>query len=104
MAWRNAVLAVLGAWFVVAAFVMDPMNSSSFVWSALILGGLTLVGAIWAVGDSVRRVWRHWLMALFGLYLALTPWLYGFSGYATAFWVTLLVGAAMLATALWQAM
>ncbi len=102
MTWRNGVLAVLGAWFVVAAFLMDPMDLSLFVWTALILGGLTLLGSLWALGDSARRVWRHWLMVLFGLYLAITPWIYGFTSYATALWSTLLVGAALLAVALWQ--
>ncbi len=102
MTWRNAALAIFGAWFVVSAFAMNPMQSSLFLWSALILGGLTLIGSLWALGDSARRPWRHWLMALFGLYLALTPWIYGFSGLAMAFWLTVLMGAATLAAALWQ--
>ncbi|NMP23460.1 SPW repeat protein [Sulfobacillus harzensis] len=102
MTWRNAFLAIFGAWFVVAAFAMNPTQSSLFLWSALIFGGLTLILSLWAMGDVEPRPWRHWLIAVFGLYLALTPWLYGFAAIAAIFWVIVLVGAATLAFALWQ--
>lgn len=104
MTWRNVLMAVFGAWFVVSAWALNPMHSSTYLWTAVILGGLTLAGSVWALFDQVNRVWRYGLEALFGLYLGLTPFFYGFTNHGFALWVTMIVGALTLAGGLWQAL
>ncbi|MCY0885063.1 MAG: SPW repeat protein, partial [Firmicutes bacterium] len=46
MTWRNIVLAVFGAWFIVSPFVLHA-TTPAFLWTAVILGALILIGAIW---------------------------------------------------------
>lgn len=104
VAWRNALLALCGAWFVLSAFAMNPLHSSSYGWSAFLLGGLTLIGGLWALGDAWKRPWRHWLMALFGLYLAISPWTYGMAVFIGIVVMNLLVGAAILAASIANAL
>lgn len=97
-------MAVIGAWFVVSAWVLNPMHSSTYLWTAIILGGLVLLGSLWELSDKVYRGWVYYLEALFGLYLGLSPFFYGFSGFAWATTVTVILGAATLALGLWQAL
>ncbi|MCY0898970.1 MAG: SPW repeat protein [Firmicutes bacterium] len=104
MAWRNVLIALFGAWFVVSAWALNPMHSNAYLWTAVILGGLTLIGSVWALADKEPRTWRYWIEGLFGLYLGLTPFLYGFTGHPWALWVTMVVGALTIAGGLWQAM
>jgi hypothetical protein len=102
--WRRWALAIFGAWFVLSAWILNPVASNAYTWTAIILGGLTLIGSVWALVDRRRLAWRDYLFALFGLYLALTPWFYGFVSQAGMLWTTLLVGAATLAAGLWEAL
>lgn len=102
MTWRNVAMAIFGAWFVLSAWALNPMHSQAYLWTAIILGGLVFIGSVWALIDRKHLNWRYYLEALFGLYLGLTPFFYGFTGHSTATWVTVLVGAATLVGGLWQ--
>lgn len=103
MMWRNVGMAILGAWFVVSAWALSPIHDTSLWMSTvIILGGLTLVASVWALGDRTRRAWRDWILAVFGLYLGLTPFFYGFTGNATALWITMVAGALMLVGGIWN--
>ncbi len=104
MTWRNWLMALFGAWFVVSAWVLNPMHSNTYLWTAVILGGLVLLGSVWALLDHETRTWRYWIEALFGLYLGLTPFFYNFTGHGWAMWVSMVIGAAILADSLWQAL
>lgn len=104
MTWRNMLIAIFGAWFVASGWALNPMNSSAYRWTAVILGGLTLIGGIWAASDHTHRSLRDWLQAVFGLYLGLTPFFYSFSSHPWALWVTMVIGAATLAGGLWKAL
>ncbi len=95
-------MAVIGAWFVVSAWVLDPMHSSSYLWTAIILGGLVLIGSLWKLSETADRRWVYYAEALFGLYLGLSPFFYGFTGFAWATAVTVVLGAAVVALGLWQ--
>lgn len=103
MTWRNVLMAIFGAWFVVSAWALNPMGSNAYLWTAVILGGLVLIGAVWALIDHTRRSWVYWIQALFGLYLGLTPFFYGFESHAGALWVTMIAGALVIADGIWQA-
>jgi hypothetical protein len=103
MTWRHISLAVFGAWFVVSPWAIGP-HSAAYAWTAVVLGALILIGAVWALRDKAQRPWRSYVMAVFGLYLGLTPFFYGFTSKPASLWVAMLVGAATLAAALWQAL
>jgi hypothetical protein len=104
MRWRSVGMAILGAWFVVSAWAMPPIHDASLWMSTvIILGGLTLIGSVWAVWENRRRAWRDWVQAVFGVYLGLTPFFYGFTGHTAALWVTMVAGALMALGGVWNA-
>lgn len=102
MTWRNWTMAVIGAWFVISAWALNPMHSSTYLWTAIILGGLVLIGSLWELSDKVYRASVYYLEALFGLYLGLSPFFYSFTRYGWATAVTVILGAAVLVGGLWQ--
>ena len=104
MTWRNSLLAAFGAWFVISAWALNPMHSSAYLRTSVILGGLSLVGSIWVLFERANRKWWYWVEAVFGLYLGLTPFFYGFAAHPWALWVTMAMGALMLAGGLWNAL
>jgi hypothetical protein len=104
MTWRNIALAVFGAWFVVASWILGLTHNGLFLWSGIILGGLTLLGALWAVQDRQPTAWRQWVFAVFGAWLGLTPWIANYSSHVGASWLNGLVGLAMVVAAIWNAL
>ncbi|MCY0885750.1 MAG: SPW repeat protein, partial [Firmicutes bacterium] len=71
-------------------------------WRNIVLGALILIGAIWDLMSVEGHSWRMYLISLFGLYMAITPWLYGLSSHVAVLWFTLVVGALTLVLGLWQ--
>ncbi len=103
MTWRNIVLAIVGAWFIVSAWALNPMHSSAYVTSAIIFGVLTLAASIWGLYVPGGMSWRYDLTALFGLYMGLTPFFFSFTRFGTALWVTMLAGLVTVIGGIWQA-
>jgi hypothetical protein len=103
MVARNVVLALLGVWFTVSSWILSLTHNLAYLWTGVVLGLLTLAGALWALTDRKVLPWRHGLMALFGLWFALSPWLLGFAQRGADLGVTLVLGAATLALCLWEA-
>jgi thiol:disulfide interchange protein len=103
MTWRNIVLAIVGVWFFVSAWALNPMHSSAYVTSAIIFGLLILIASIWGLFVPGSMVWRYYLTALFGLYMGLTPFFYSFTHFGTALWITMLAGLIALIGGIWQA-
>lgn len=101
--WRNFLLAVFGAWFVVSPWAMG-ITGMTFEYSAVIIGGLLLIAAVWAMADHRKMAWRAYLMGLFGLYLGLNPFFFGFSNLTGALWLMMLTGAATVALGIWAAL
>lgn len=102
MTWRHIVLSVLGLWFLIAGWVLNPMHSNSYRDTAAILGAIVLALSVWALWKKTPLVWRSVLQALSGLWLLVMPFSYHFTAYQGVSWVTGLGGLIILATALWN--
>ncbi len=78
-----------GAWFVAAvALLSSPLFHHHK--AVMFLGGLTLVGGLWSIGDEQRRTWREWLLVLFGLALSVMAL---FNRNGVSLWVWIINGA-----------
>ncbi len=60
--------------------------------------------AVWAIFDRRRRRWRHGTMGVFGIFLALSVWLFGFIGSLGLFWLSLIAGMLILVFSLAELM
>lgn len=109
--WASAVVALLGAWLVVAAFVF-PLLAANF-WNHVIVGILAVVlgGYNYARRSSERygSVAAAAFVALLGLWLVVSPWIVDteFAGTdvvtEVGFWNAIVVGALMLLLGVYSA-
>ncbi|MBX5476224.1 MAG: SPW repeat protein [Clostridia bacterium] len=104
--WREWLTALVGAWFVISAWALPSAeNDSGVFWNDLVFGLLTLIAGAWTALDSVREsTWREWLAALFSAWLAVSPWVLGFTHLTTDTWVTFIAGAVGAIAAAWTAL
>lgn len=103
MIWRNVLMGLFGAWFASSPWTFNPQHSNAYDWTAVFLGGLVFLGSIWALFGHRHHAWRYGVEAVFGTYLGLTPFFYGFTGHPWALWITMVIGAATLTGGLWNA-
>ena len=45
--------------------------------------------------------WLNWVKLVLGLWVAVSPWILGFSGITTALWSNVIAGALIVIFALW---
>ncbi|MBE3590767.1 MAG: SPW repeat protein [Firmicutes bacterium] len=104
-AWREWLMALVGAWFMVSAWALaSAAKNSGVFWNFLVFGLLILIAGVWTALDASRESsWREWLAALFSAWQAVSPWVFGFSHMTTDTWVTFLAGVIGAVTAAWTA-
>jgi hypothetical protein len=92
------IVAVFGAWFVVSGFVLSAAKHSMHVeWGFIIGGALILLGALWIAVAPTAGVWRDAIVALLGIWMAISPWGLGFAAHhKDDLLITLVVGILVL--------
>jgi O-antigen ligase len=96
---RNLAIAVFGAWFIVSPFIYGLPGS--YTVTAVILGALALIGAVWAMADRQVRTWR----AFVGVLVLAMPWVLApLSGFGVSLWLVPAVAVALVAVALPEAL
>jgi SPW repeat len=93
---------VLGVWLFLSPWIFgfDPETAAS--WNAWLSGIVIAVLAIAALAAFAE--WEEWLNLIVGLWVAVSPWVVGFSANARAAWDHLVVGlivALVAAVRLW---
>ncbi|PSR21644.1 MAG: hypothetical protein C7B45_10020 [Sulfobacillus acidophilus] len=92
------IVAIFGAWFVVSGFVLSAAKHSSHVELSFIIGGaLILLGALWIAMAPTAGVWRDAIVALLGIWMAISPWVLGFAAHhKDDLLITLVIGVLVL--------
>jgi hypothetical protein len=98
MTYRWWVVAIFGAWFVVSAFALSAAkHAAGTEWNFIIGGALILLGALWVVLAPGSGRWRDGIVALLGIWMAVSPWVYGFAKHHSKdLAITLIVGVLVL--------
>jgi uncharacterized membrane protein HdeD (DUF308 family) len=93
------ITAVLGVVLAAAPFILGYSDSTTALWTSLILGiGVASASVVeWISEGKDRR--EYWLMAAAGFAAIAAPFLLNFAGMATAFWTTIALGALLVVTA-----
>lgn len=95
---------IIGVILILAPFILGFARGGAETWVPIIVGALIIVYSLMTdyelgVKKSIRMPTHLWFDGILGLFLALSPWIFGFSDYV---WVPHLVvgllgiGAALL--------
>lgn len=98
--WQNVTNVVLGVWYFfspwIVAHKMAPDVEKMMSLNAWVVGAAIVLVA-WAALQELA-VWEEWTSLLLGVWLILTPWIFGFVQDRIFFWNSILVGAAVVVT------
>ena len=99
------VVALAGAWEVIAPFVLKYTSTSSAMWDAIIIGLAVVVLGVWAALSSGESTVKNlnWVNAVLGAWLIIAPFILSYSHTATAMWNDIVIGVVVLALAAWAA-
>jgi len=97
--WQDPVNALLGAWLIVSPWLLGIQDETRPLANAVVVGVLLVAAALGAV--FAPRAWEEWTEALLGLWLAISPWVLGFSGLEPARNAAVATGVAVFVLALW---
>ena len=97
--WQDPVNAMIGVWLVISPWVLGFQNSSPALSNSLIIGMALLATALGAI--FVPSAWEEWTEVGLGVWMALAPWMFGFSNLGLATANALVSGIVMLALAMW---
>lgn len=97
--WQDPINLILGVWMVASPWVLSYSTASGATGNALLFGGLIVAVAISALLEVMA--WEEWVTVALGVWLAISPWILGFSGLTMAMWNAVIIGIAVAALALW---
>jgi hypothetical protein len=95
--WQAWINAILGLWFIVAAFIIAGSKTANLTTN-LIAGIILVILGIWA---AVRyKGWKHWIVTLVGAWMIVSG--FWFSGsYVATVGNDIVAGAVILILSLW---
>jgi len=95
--WQAWVNAILGLWFIVAAFIIAGSKTAN-ITSNLIAGIILVILGIWA---SVRyKGWKNWVVALIGVWMIISGFWFP-SHYIATVGNDIVAGAVIIILSLW---
>lgn len=100
--WQEWVMLIAGAWFVVAPWVLGFIEELSMaaLYNAVIVG--VAIAAV-SVGELIKpKMWEAVAMLLIGVWAIASPWVLGYAAVGVAMTNAVIVGAIVLALALWD--
>lgn len=97
--WQDPLNLVLGLWLIASPWALAYQDEMTAMQNALFVG--VLVVAMAAIELFKVQAWEEWTNFALGIWLAISPWLLGFSGVALATYNALIVGIAIAVLALW---
>ena len=102
----NLLVALLGLWKVLAAFILGYSSASAAFWNAIIIGIVLAVLAAWVVyvAELVTFKWLDWINGVAGIWLIVAPFILGYANITAAMWNDIIVGAVVAVLAIWAAL
>jgi len=97
--WQDPANAILGAWLVLAPWVLGFNGVVVAGVSTVAVGVLLVANSLGAM--RVPAAWEEWLDVMLGVALMLAPALLGYDGHRAAYANALAVGGAVTALAIW---
>jgi hypothetical protein len=98
----NGLNAVLGVFLFISPWLIGFQELRYASWNAWIGGFVIAILALAAI--AALQEWEEWVNLLAGAWIAISPWILGFTGLKNVLWTHLAVGlivAALAALELW---
>ena len=95
--WENWLNLVMGAWvFIIPWSVshsMPSLSGSGAMWNFWVVGAVVFISAAMALQDI--KPWEEWTNLIAGVWLLLSPWLFGYASQSGLLWNSVGFGLAV---------
>lgn len=97
--WQDPLNALLGLWVVVSPWVLGYQDTTTAMANSVVVGLALAAAALGAM--LVPRAWEEWTEVGLGLWLAVSPWVLGFSALERVTMNVAITGLVVVALSLW---
>jgi hypothetical protein len=94
---------IAGIWTIISPWVYGFFNGTGSVWNNVIVGIVIAIFAAIRFFGAASAVWLSWINALLGIWLILSPWIYGYTTNTGRMWNSIIVGIIVLVLSVWSA-
>jgi hypothetical protein len=96
-------VAIVGFWELIAAFVLGYSATSAALWNAVIIGLALIILGIWAAvaKEEATDKTLDWINVVLGIWLIIAPFLLGYTAVTAAVWNDVIVGLVVIVLAGW---
>lgn len=95
---------ILGLWLIAAPFVLTFTAHRGSEWNNIIVGAIVAVLAAIRLWGGVGTGWLSWVNVVLGLWLIVSPWIFGNSNVSAILWDDIIIGAIIVVFGAWSAM
>jgi len=97
---------LLGAWEVIAPFILGYSDVAGALWNAIILGIVLIILSGWAALSNQASIVKslEWINVVLGVWLIIAPFIVSYTSVAAALWNDIGVGILVVVLAGWAAL
>ncbi|HEU4585369.1 MAG TPA: SPW repeat protein [Gemmatimonadaceae bacterium] len=93
-----------GIWIIISAWVYGAIYTSGSAWNSIIVGIVIAVFSAIRFFSPRSAVGLSWINALLGIWMIISPWVFGYAGTNTArMWNSVIFGIIVLILGVWSA-
>jgi hypothetical protein len=97
--WQDWVTLVIGIWIFISPWLFAGAVGA-VAWNFYIVG--VLVAALALAALFAFQVWEEWVNVVLGVWLIVSPWALGFSGFAPLTWNAVIAGLLVVVFSGWR--
>ena len=100
--WTSGINLIAGLYLIISPWLYGLGMTTAGAVNSLIFGIIIAVLAIVHL-SAIRVTWPSWLNALCGIWVIISPWVYGYGNNAPFMASSVIVGIIVLVLAIWSA-
>ncbi len=97
--WQDPLNLILGVWMIVSPWALAYADKPRPMWNAVVIG--VLIAALALLTLFKVLAWEEWVSVALGVWLAISPWILGYSTVTAAMRDAVAVGVVVALLALW---
>lgn len=94
---QDWIVVAIGIIVIATPFVFSETSNSSAAYSAYIMGALVVLAGLLAAFMAAPSKLVEWIVAVLGVILFFSPWLFAFTAVTATAWVSWIAGVAVVA-------
>lgn len=95
----NAITLALAVWLFISPWVLAAPAMGAWAWNAWVVA--VIMGAVSIVALLQLAQWEDWVNLALGIWLFISPWIFGYTSMQAVAWNSYIVGVVVAAISIW---